>query len=264
MPEVFTHQFDGPNFKGKTSFSTGLFINGQFVDGADNTFIDVVNPSTGKVITQISEATAKDVDLAVEAAQKAFETTWGLNTPGNVRAQLLQKLAQLTEEHKEELAALEALDNGKTYNWAFAADVPAAIETFRYYAGWADKNHGQVIETSETKFAYTRHEPIGVVGQIIPWNFPILMFAWKIAPALATGNTIVMKPSEFTPLTAIRLCELVQQAGFPPGVLNVVTGYGNTVGAAISSHMGIEKIAFTGSTIVGRKIMEASAKSNLK
>ncbi|KAI6034639.1 aldehyde dehydrogenase [Pisolithus microcarpus] len=264
MPSVFTHKFNTPAYKGKVSFNTGLFINGQFVDGSDGTTIDVVNPTDGKVITSISEGTSKDVDLAVDAAEKAFETTWGLNCPGNKRGLLLSKLALLMEKHTDELAALEALDNGKTFNTARSWDVPSAITCVRYFAGWADKISGRVIETTEERFTYTRHEPIGVVGQIIPWNFPLLMFIWKIAPALATGNTVVLKPSEFTPLTAIRMCHLAQEAGFPPGVLNVVTGYGNIVGSAISSHMRIQKIAFTGSTLVGRKIMEAAAKSNLK
>ncbi|KAF8654316.1 hypothetical protein AX16_003543 [Volvariella volvacea WC 439] len=260
MPSTFSYEWNTATFKGSTSFSTGLFINGQWVDGSDNTTIDVINPSTGKLITKISEATPKDVDLAVEAAQKAFDTTWGLNASGAKRAELLNKLALLMEERQGELAALEALDNGKTYGWAFGTDLSFAIQTIKYYAGWADKISGQTIETDEKKLIYTRHEPIGVVGQIIPF----LMLTWKIGPALATGNTIVLKPSEFTPLTAIRMCGLVQEAGFPPGVFNVVTGYGHTVGAHISSHMKIEKVAFTGSTLVGRKIMEAAAKSNLK
>ncbi|KAI6156123.1 aldehyde dehydrogenase [Pisolithus thermaeus] len=264
MPIVFTHEFNTPVYKGKVSFNTGLFINGQFVDGLDGTTIDVVNPTDSKVITSVSEGTQKDVDLAVDAAEKAFETTWGLNCPGNKRGLLLNKLASLMEEHTDELAALETLDNGKTFNTARSWDVPTAITCVRYFAGWADKISGRVIETTEERFTYTRHEPIGVVGQIIPWNFPLLMFIWKIAPALATGNTVVLKPSEFTPLTAIRMCHLAQEAGFPPGVLNIVTGYGNTVGSAISSHMRIHKAAFTGSTLVGRKIMEAAANSNLK
>ncbi|PFH44910.1 hypothetical protein AMATHDRAFT_51858 [Amanita thiersii Skay4041] len=264
MPSVFTYEFNTPAFKGKTSFNTGLYVNGQFVDGSDKTTIDVVNPTNGQVITKISEATPKDVDLAVNAAETAFEKSWGLNVPGNQRGELLYKLAQLMERNFEELVAIEALDNGKTYSWATEVDIPASIETIRYYAGWADKVHGKTIETSESKLAYTRHEPIGVVGQIIPGNFPLLLFTWNIAPALATGNCIIMKPSEFTPLTAIRMCGLIREAGFPPGVVNIVTGYGNTVGAAISSHMRIEKVAFTGSTLVGRKIMESAAKNNLK
>ncbi|KAJ3761628.1 aldehyde dehydrogenase [Lentinula raphanica] len=264
MSQIFTHEFNTPVYKGKTSFHTGLYINGKFVEGSDKTTIDIVNPATGKVIAKVAEATPKDVDIAVEAAQKAFDTTWGLNMGGSERSRLLAKLARLMEEHQEELAALEALDNGKTFSWAMNADTAVAIDTIRYYAGWADKIHGQVQETDEKKLTYSRHEPIGVVGQIIPWNFPLLMLTWKIGPALATGNCIVMKPSEFTPLTALRMCELIQEAGFPAGVFNLLTGYGSTVGAAISSHMKIEKVAFTGSTMVGRKIMEAAARSNLK
>ncbi|KAG2030715.1 aldehyde dehydrogenase domain-containing protein [Suillus americanus] len=264
MPSTFTHEFNTPAFKGKVSFNTGLFINGQFLDGSDNTTIDVINPTNGKVITSVSEGTPKDVDLAVDAAQTAFDTTWGLRAPGAQRSILMSKLVALMEKNADELAALEALDNGKTFNWARNVDVVGSIDCIRYYAGWADKITGQVQETTEDKLTYSRHEPIGVVGQIIPWNFPLLMMTWKIGPALACGNTVVLKPSEFTPLTAIRMCHLINEAGFPPGVVNVVTGYGNTVGNAISSHMKIEKVAFTGSTLVGRKIMEAAAKSNLK
>jgi aldehyde dehydrogenase (NAD+) len=264
MPSTFSHEWNTPVYKGKTSFSTGLFINGQFVDGANKTEIDIVNPTNGKLITKVSEGTAKDVDLAVEAAKKAFETTWGTNVPGAQRRDLLTKLAQLMEQHWEELAAIEALDNGKTYGWAQSTDVKLAIEVIKYYAGWADKVHGKTIETDDKTLAYTRHEPIGVVGQILPWNFPLLLFTWKIGPALATGNSIVLKPSEFTPLTAIRMASLINEAGFPPGVVNIITGYGQTVGQAISEHPVIEKISFTGSTLVGRKIMEAAAKSNLK
>ncbi|KAI6026425.1 aldehyde dehydrogenase [Pisolithus microcarpus] len=237
MPTVFTHEFNTPVYKGKVSFSTGLFIDGQFVD------------ANGTVVTSVSEGTPRDVDLAVDAAEKAFETTWGLNCPGSKRGLLLNKLAALVEEHTEELAALEALGQWcKAFNMARKGDLALAVDCIRYYAGWADKITGRVLETGEDKFNYTRHEPIGVV----------------IAPALATGNTIVIKPSEFTPLTAIRMCHLAQEAGFPAGVLNVVTGYGNTVGNAISSHMRIHKVAFTGSALIGRKVMEAAAKSNLK
>ncbi|EGN97195.1 hypothetical protein SERLA73DRAFT_57037 [Serpula lacrymans var. lacrymans S7.3] len=264
MPSTFTHEFNHPTFKGNVSFSTGIFINGQFVDGSDNTTIDVINPTNGKVLTKISEATANDVDIAVEAAQKAYDTVWGLNAPGALRSKLLTKLSLLMAEHADELAAIEALDNGSTFGWARNADVAGSIDCIRYYGGWADKISGQTIETTEKKLVYTRHEPMGVVGQIIPWNFPLLMLSWKLGPALATGNTIILKPSEFTPLTAIRMCQLINEAGFPPGVVNILTGYGHTVGNAISSHMKIEKVAFTGSTLVGRKIMEAASKSNLK
>ncbi|KAF8897999.1 aldehyde dehydrogenase [Gymnopilus junonius] len=264
MPSTFSYEWDTPVYKGKTSFNTGLFIGGKFVDGSNATTIDVINPADGKLITKISEGVEKDVDIAVEAAQKAFETVWGLNVGGLERSNLLWKLATAMESHKEELAAIEALDNGKTFDWAFGTDVTASIDVVRYFAGWADKITGQTVETDERKFVYTRHEPIGVVGQIIPWNFPLLMFIWKIAPALATGNTIIIKPSEFTPLTAIRMAEIIQEAGIPDGVVNIVTGYGQTVGGAISSHLKIDKVAFTGSTLVGRKVMEAAAKSNVK
>ncbi|KAJ7361019.1 aldehyde dehydrogenase [Mycena albidolilacea] len=264
MPGSFSHHFDTPSYKGTVTIPTGLFINGSFVDGSDKTTIDVLNPATGNFLTKVSEATPQDVDTAVKAAQDAFATTWGLNAPGAKRGELLYKLGTLMDAARDELSALEALDNGKTFNWAKTVDIDLSVAVVKYYAGWADKITGQTLETDERKLVYTRHEPIGVVGQIIPWNFPLLMFVWKIAPALATGNTIVLKPSEFTPLTALRMCAMIQEAGFPPGVVNVITGYGNTVGAAISSHMDILKIAFTGSTIVGRKIMEAAAKSNLK
>ncbi|KAI6000378.1 aldehyde dehydrogenase [Pisolithus orientalis] len=263
MPSIFTHEFNTPVYKGKVSFNTGLFINGQFVDGSGRNYHRVSND---KVITSVSEGTSKDVDLAVDAAEKAFETTWGLNCPGNKRGLLLNKLASLMEEHTDELAALEALDNGKAFNLARSGDVTTAIDCIRYFAGWTDKISGRVIETTEERFTYTRHEPIGVVGQIIPWNSPpqLSCLLGRLHLLLRQAIRSFLKPSEFTPLTAIRMCHLVNEAGFPPGVLNVVTGYGNTVGSAISSHMRIHKVAFTGSTLAGRKIMEAAAKSNLK
>ncbi|TFK19025.1 NAD-dependent aldehyde dehydrogenase [Coprinopsis marcescibilis] len=264
MPASFSYQWDTPAYKGKTEFNTGLFTNNEFVDGSNKTTIDVINPTNGKVITSVSEAVEADVEIAVAAAEKAYATTWGLNASGAQRADLLWKLAILMERDLDELAAIEALDNGKTFNWAKGTDVSFAIAVFKYFGGWADKITGQTIETDEKKLIYTRHEPIGVVGQIIPWNFPLLMLAWKLGPALATGNTIILKPSEFTPLTALRICALVKEAGFPPGVVNILTGYGPTVGAAIATHQKIDKVAFTGSTLVGRKIMEMAAKSNLK
>ncbi|KAG5729591.1 Aldehyde dehydrogenase [Termitomyces sp. T112] len=264
MVHTFTHEWNTPAHKGKTSFPTGLFINGQFVDGSDGKEIEVINPTNGKLITKVSEGTRKDVDTAVAAARKAVETTWGLNVSGAKRGELLNNLANLMEKNKAELAALEAMDNGKTYDWAFGTDLSFGISVIKYYAGWADKIHGQSIETDERKLVYTRHEPFGVVGQILPWNFPLLLFTWKIGPALAAGNAIVLKSSEFTPLTAIRMGQLIHEAGFPPGSVNIITGYGPIVGAALSEHPDIDKIAFTGSTLVGRKVMEAAAKSNLK
>lgn len=174
------------------------------------------------------------------------------------------KLAELIEAHNDEIAAIEALDNGKPFSIASTFDIPEAAATFRYYGGWADKNHGKVIEVDETKLAYTRHEPIGVCGQIIPWNFPFLMMAWKIAPAIATGNVVVLKTAEQTPLSALKFAELLNDAGVPAGVVNIVSGFGPVAGAAIANHMGIDKVAFTGSTLVGRNILKAAASSNLK
>ncbi|KAG5645864.1 hypothetical protein DXG03_005206 [Asterophora parasitica] len=224
----------------------------------------VQRSATGKIITKISAGTSKDVDIAVDAARKAYKTSWGLKCPGTVRGKLLNKLADLIEANIDEFAALESLDVGKVFVKAKAQDIQGAIEVIRYYAGWADKIQGKTIESNEKKFTYTRHEPYGVVGQIIPWNFPMGMLSWKIGPALATGNTVVLKPSEVTPLTALRLADLVNEAGFPPGVLNIVNGYGHTVGQAIAEHPSIEKVAFTGSTLTGRKILKASAETNLK
>ncbi|CCO36033.1 aldehyde dehydrogenase (NAD+) [Rhizoctonia solani AG-1 IB] len=264
MPSVFEYDFQAEGHEIKTKFSTGLFINGKFVDGSNNTTIDVINPTTGKVITKVSEGTEKDVDLAVQAAQKAYDSAWGLNVSGVERGKILIRIAELIERDIEEIAAVEALDNGKAFTIAKGFDASEAAACFRYYGGWADKHHGKVAEIDDSRLGYTRHEPIGVVGQIIPWNFPLLMFAWKLAPALATGNTIIIKPSEFTPMSALRVAALFEEAGLPAGVVNVVTGYGQTVGAAISSHMKIEKVAFTGSTAVGRTIMKAAAASNLK
>ncbi|KAJ7097379.1 aldehyde dehydrogenase [Mycena epipterygia] len=263
MPPTFSHEFKTEAYTGKTSFPTGLYIDGEWRDGADKTTIDVINPATGKLITKVAEATAADVDVAVKAAQRAMDTTWGLNASGADRAALLNRLGLLMDRDHDLLSALEVLDNGKTFAWA-KPDVAFSTQTIKYYAGWADKITGQVLETDERKLVYTRHEPIGVVGQIIPWNFPLLMFSWKIGPALATGNAIVLKPSELTPLSALYMCSLIAEAGFPPGVVNVLVGYGNTVGQAIAEHMDIQKVAFTGSTLVGRKVMAAAAASNLK
>nr|AKS10559.1 aryl-aldehyde dehydrogenase [Trametes cinnabarina] len=264
MPETYVHKFDTPTFKGEISVPLGLYIDGKWVDGSSGNKIDVINPSNGKLITKITEGSPKDVDLAVAAAQKAFDTTWGLHKNGFERARLLQKLGDLMEQNADKLAALEALDNGKTFNWARTTDIDHSIRCIQYYAGWADKILGQTIETSEAKLVYVRHEPIGVVAQIIPWNFPLQMMAWKIGPALATGCSVILKPSEFTPLTALFVAQLIHEAGFPAGSFNLINGYGHVVGQVLAEHNGIEKIAFTGSTLVGRKIMEASSKSNLK
>ncbi|KAF5371271.1 hypothetical protein D9758_004301 [Tetrapyrgos nigripes] len=261
--DVFKLSLDKDTYKGTVSVSTGLFIDGKFVKPVEGGTIDVLNPATGKVITTVSGGSDKDVDLAVDAATKAYKTSWGLKVPGSTRGQMLLKLASLVEQNIEEFAALESMNNGKIFP-STKAEVTNAVALFRYYAGWADKVHGKTIETTENKMAYTRHEPFGAVAAIIPWNSPFYMLSFKIGPALATGNTIVLKPSEITPLTALKFAGLVNEAGFPPGVVNIVNGYGSTVGAALASHPLIRKIAFTGSTLTGRKILEASAKSNLK
>ncbi|KAF9012267.1 aldehyde dehydrogenase [Hymenopellis radicata] len=264
MPRTYTQTLDTPAYKGTVSINTGLFINGQFVDAVKGDAIDVYNPATGKVITSVAAGSKDDVDIAVAAAKKAYKTSWGLKVPGAQRGRLLSKLADLIERDIDEFAALESLNTGRPFTVSKALDMTTTIATLRYYAGFADKIQGKTIETSELKLAYTRHEPYGVVGQIVPWNFPLSMVSWKISPALATGNTIVLKPSEVTPLTAQKLASIVIEAGFPPGVLNIVNGYGPTVGQAIAEHPVIEKVAFTGSTATGRRIQEASAKSNLK
>lgn len=244
---------------------TGLFINNRFVASSDGSVIKVINPATEEHICDVQSASFKDIDLAVAAAREAFNTTWGKNVTPTERARLMMKLASLMERDQQQLADLESLNNGKPNRFARDFDIGDSIACLRYYAGWADKNHGEVIELDEkTKFAFTKHEPIGVCGQIIPWNYPIQMWAWKTAPALAVGCTIVMKPSELTPLTALKLCELIVEAGFPPGVLNCVPSLGSVGGAALAAHRGVDKVAFTGSTVTGRKVMEAAATSNLK
>jgi aldehyde dehydrogenase (NAD+) len=241
-----------------------LFIGGKWLDSVSGKTFATLNPATGQTICQVAEGDKADIDLAVKAARKAFETGPWPKMNASERGRLLNKLADLIEKHQEELAALESLDNGKPYRDAIAADVPLTIKCYRYYAGWADKNHGKTIPVEGDYFCYTRHEPVGVVGQIIPWNFPLLMQAWKWGPALATGCTVVLKPAEQTPLTALRVAALAQEAGIPDGVVNVVPGYGPTAGAALSSHMDVDKVAFTGEHTTGQLVMEAAAKSNLK
>ncbi|KAI9063394.1 NAD-aldehyde dehydrogenase [Trametes sanguinea] len=250
----------------KITVPTGLFINNEFVPSVDSKeTIQCINPATEEVICSVVAGSEKDIDAAVAAARKAFKTTWGKNVTGWERSRLINKLADLIERDAQELAELEALNNGKPVKIARDFDIGDSVQCLRYYAGFADKIVGQSIEIdNKTKTAFTRHDPIGVCGQIIPWNYPINMWSWKVAPALACGCTIVMKPSEITPLTALKLSELVVEAGFPPGVVNTVPSLGSVGGAALSAHMGVDKVAFTGSTVTGRKIMEAAAKSNLK
>jgi aldehyde dehydrogenase (NAD+) len=244
--------------------ATKLLINNRWIASESGKTFATVNPSTGEEICQVAEADAVDVEKAVKAARAAFETGPWRKTPASERGRLLLRLADLIEKHADELAGLESLDNGKPVSVAKAVDVAATAGCYRYFAGWADKIQGKTIPIDGNFFCYTRLEPVGVVGQIIPWNFPMLMQAWKLAPALATGNTIVMKPAEQTPLSALRIGELIVEAGFPAGVVNILPGFGPTAGAAIASHMDVDKVAFTGSTEVGHLIMEAAAKSNLK
>ncbi|KAL1642454.1 aldehyde dehydrogenase (NAD(P)(+)) ald5 [Diplodia intermedia] len=247
---------------GKYEQPTGLFINNEFVAGVDGQTFEVINPATEEVICSVHEATEKDVDIAVAAARKAFEGEWRKVTPQD-RGKLLTNLAIKFEENTDLLAAVESLDNGKSITMA-KADVGNCAATLRYYGGWADKIHGKVCETNLETFSYIKKEPIGVCGQIIPWNFPLLMWAWKIGPAIATGNTVVIKTAEQTPLSALVAARLIKEAGFPPGVINVISGFGKIAGQAIASHMDIDKIAFTGSTVIGRQILKSAAGSNLK
>ncbi|MCZ8520713.1 MULTISPECIES: aldehyde dehydrogenase family protein [Paenibacillus] len=238
-----------------------LFIGGQFVEAVSGRTFDTPNPATGEVLATVSEGDEADIDAAVRAARTAFDEGPWSRLSAAERGRLMYKLADLIEENKEELARLETLDNGKPIRETRGADLPLAIEHLRYYAGWTTKLTGQTIPVSGDYFNYTRHEPVGVVGQIIPWNFPLLMAMWKIGPALATGCTIVLKPAEQTPLSALYLAELIQEAGFPDGVVNVVPGFGETAGQALVNHPLVNKIAFTGSTEVGKMIMRQAADS---
>ena len=247
-----------------------LFINGQWVDAASGRTFDTPNPATGETLASVAEGDAEDINRAVKAARRAFEEgPWSRMSPSE-RGRIIWRIGDLILEHVDELAQLESLDNGKPFAVAQAADVPLAADLFLYMAGWATKIEGNTINISVPYMpganfhSYTLREPLGVVGQIIPWNFPLLMAAWKLGPALATGNCVVLKPAEQTPLTALRLAELIAEAGVPEGVVNVVPGYGETAGAALASHMDVNKVAFTGSTEVGKLIVAAAGASNLK
>ena len=241
-----------------------MLIDGKWVDAVSGKTFPVYNPATGEVMAHVAEGDKEDINRAVAAARRAFDGGPWRNLTPSQRGRLLNKLADLLEEHSEEFAQLESLDNGKPLTIARVADLPLAIDMFRYMAGWATKIEGNTIPISAGNyFAYTLREPIGVVGQIIPWNFPLLMAAWKLAPALAAGCAIVLKPAEQTPLSALRLGELIVEAGFPNGVVNIVPGYGETAGAALAAHDDVDKVAFTGSTEVGKLIVQAAA-GNLK
>lgn len=244
-----------------------MLIGGNWVEAVSGKTFESYDPSTGEVLARVAEGAAEDIDLAVKAARAAFEKgAWPKMSPAQ-RGKLLWKLADLVEQHNEELAQLETLDNGKPIMTSRKGDIPAVAAMFRHYAGWADKISGNTLPLSAPEpdrfFAYTRREPVGVVGQIIPWNYPLVMASWKLAPALAAGCTVVLKPAEQTPLTALRLGELILDAGFPAGVVNVVPGFGESAGAALAAHPDVDKIAFTGSTEVGRLIAQA-ATGNLK
>jgi phenylacetaldehyde dehydrogenase len=242
-----------------------LLINGKWVPAASGKTFEVFNPASGEVVAHVAEGDKEDVNRAVTAARRAFETgPWPAMTPSE-RGKMMWRIGDLIMKYADELAELEALDNGKPVTIARAADVALAADIFQYMAGWCTKHHGKTIPLSVLYtpgveyHSYTRPEPVGVVGQIIPWNFPLLMAAWKLSPALATGCTVVLKVAEETPLSALRLGEIMNEAGLPPGVVNIITGFGETAGAALAGHPGVDKVAFTGSTEVGRLIVRAAA-----
>ncbi|KAL3654075.1 hypothetical protein CASFOL_003756 [Castilleja foliolosa] len=241
-----------------------LLINGQFVDAASGKTFPTVDPRSGEVIAHVAEGDAEDINRAVAAARKAFDEGPWPKMNAYERQRIMLRFADLVEKHNDEIAALETWDNGKPYEQAAQIEVPMFVRLFRYYAGWADKIHGMTIPADGPHHVQTLHEPIGVAGQIIPWNFPLLMFAWKVAPALACGNAVVLKTAEQTPLSALLVARLFHEAGLPNGVLNIVSGFGPTAGAALCSHMDVDKLAFTGSTETGKTVLELAAKSNLK
>ena len=238
-----------------------LFIGGEFVDAVGGGTVEVRNPHDGSLLAEVAEGQAADVDRAVEAAQRAFPA-WAA-TAAAERGRVLFQLADAIEAHADELARLESTDTGHPLKDTTLLDVPRTAAAYRYFGGIADKFEGSVVPVDAGFLNYVRHEPIGVVGAIVPWNFPLLFTSWKLGPALAAGNTAVMKPSELVPLSTLRLCELMVEVGLPPGVVNVVPGYGHDAGARLAAHPGVGKVSFTGSTRTGRSVVEASA-GNLK
>jgi phenylacetaldehyde dehydrogenase len=240
-----------------------LLIGGEWVPAASGKTFAVFDPAYGREIARVAEADVEDVNRAVEAARKAFEGGPWSRMTASERGRMLWKLAELIETHTDELAEIESIDNGKPFSVARVADLPLSVDLLRYHAGWATKVRGTTMEIPGSYLAYTLREPIGVVAAIIPWNFPLLMAVWKLAPALAVGCTVVLKLAEQTPLSGLRLGELIQEAGFPPGTVNILAGFGETAGAALAAHNGVDKIAFTGSTEVGKLIVRAAA-GNLK
>lgn len=251
-------ELTAPNGK-KWTQPLGLFINNEFVKSINEQKLASINPTTEEEICSVYAATAEDVDAAVTAARKAFKHESWKSLSGTERGALMLKLAELVEKNAETLATIECLDNGKPYQTALTENVPEVINVLRYYAGYADKNFGSVIDVGPAKFAYTVKEPLGVCGQIIPWNYPLDMAAWKLGPALCCGNTIVLKLAEQTPLSMLYVAKLIKEAGFPPGVINIINGYGREAGAALVQHPQVDKIAFTGSTATGKEIMKMAA-----
>jgi aldehyde dehydrogenase (NAD+) len=237
-----------------------LFINGEWRDASGGQTIEVVNPATEEVIAEVASAGKADVDAAVAAARAALEGPWS-KLSARERGRLIWKIGEKLLERADEIARLETLHNGKPIFESRQIEVPAAAECFQYYAGWADKIHGETIPVKGNYLTYTLREPVGVVAAIVPWNFPLLLTAWKVAPALAAGNTVIVKPASQTPLTALALADIATEVGLPPGVLNIVTGPGASVGQMLVEHSGIDKIAFTGDTATGRAIMRGSAES---
>lgn len=240
-----------------------LLIGGRRTPASSGRYFETVDPATERVIAKVAEGDSADIDAAVRSARAAFEGAWGQQLTAAERGHSLLRLADLIRRNESELVELESLDSGKPVSSIRRQDLPAVLDTLTYYAGWADKIHGQVVPTRRDALTYTVREPMGVVGAIIPWNFPLMIGMWKIAPALACGCTVVLKPAELTPLTALRVGELALEAGFPPGVLNVVPGFGKTAGAALVDHPDVDKVTFTGSPSVGRQILRGAA-GNLK
>ena len=265
---VFTPTHVQVSDKVSVSFPTQLFINNQFVDSSNGQSLSVINPTDESVICSVQSATTEDVDTAVLAAQQAFQNGEWSRMSARARGRLIYRLADLMEEHKEELAVIESLDSGAVYTLALKTHIGMSIETYRYFAGWCDKIQGKTIPVSDARpnknLTLTKREPIGVCGIITPWNYPLMMVAWKTAACLAAGNTLVLKPAQVCPLTALKLAELSVKAGFPPGVFNVLPGTGRACGQAIVEHPLVRKVGFTGSTPVGKGIMSSCGLSNLK
>jgi len=258
VPENYIHLH--PDVENMLTSERPLYIGGRFASAHSGKTFNSVDPSTEQVIAQVAEGDKADVDLAVQAARNAFEGDWRYKLTAAERSKLIWRLADLIEERGEILAQLDSLDTGKPYETTLTVDVPLSAEHFRYYAGFPTKIEGATIPVSTLgMFNYTLREPIGVCGLIVPWNYPLLMASWKIAPALAAGNCIILKPAEQTPLSALYLAQLFEEAGFPPGVFNVVNGFGNVVGSALVEHAGVNKIGFTGSVATAKTIIRSSA-----